>query len=125
MGRGRGKLVEVGAGARTCVCMQLLLPRERQRLERLYEVVGPFLFFFVLPAFEHGGQRLLWGTVSISREGTQRDYKERPLRTKMGGRREQTNRWWLQWACMPVADITRRETQLRHRLEATVTTRGV
>ena len=43
----------------------------------------------------------------------------------MRGRREQTNRWWLQRACMLVADITRRETQLRHRLEAAVTTREV
>jgi hypothetical protein len=87
MGRGRRKLVEVGAGARTCVCMcmKLLLPRERQRLERLYEVVGSFLFFFVLPAFEHGGQLLLQGTVSISREGTQRDEQGAPAEDKNEG----------------------------------------
>lgn len=86
MGRGRREVVAVGAGARTyaCVWARPLLPREGQRLERLYKSVGTLFVFFVLLASEHGGQRLRWGTVSISRERTQWDDKERGLRTKRG-----------------------------------------
>ena len=88
MRRGRREVIAVGAGARTyaCVWARPLLARERQRLERLYKVPAALLVFFVLPASEHGGQLLRWGTVSISRERTQGDDKERPLRTKKGNK---------------------------------------
>lgn len=45
-----------------------------------------------------------------------------PAENKKGEQRGQTNLWWVQQACRPVVDITLRETQLRHRLEAEITT---